>query len=90
METTALINKKIVKSNWCLKQAQKTEKKLNKKGSRKNLKNYLGKVLLPADQVVGDEERMTGFEATISQTKLLTKLQKANLTGMSVNQFPVH
>jgi Na+-translocating ferredoxin:NAD+ oxidoreductase RnfC subunit len=87
----ALINKKIVKRNLNLKKAQAQEKREKGKGSRRPLKNYLGKVVsLSSSELIGNEKRISNFVHDISQENLLTAIKDASITGMSGNGFPVY
>ena len=89
MKPTIIINKNVVNTNLHLKKAQKQEKRANGKGSRKPLKNYLGKVvsLVSSEPVVHEESRISSFVADISKKELLAAIESAELTGMSGNGF---
>lgn len=90
MNKYALINKKTVRHNSDLKAAYKKAKKEYGKGSRKTLKNYLGKVVyLSSEETVGNETRVSDFTEAVTSDELLLKLEKVNLTGMSGNGYPV-
>lgn len=88
MSEYALINKKIVRHNSNLKSAFKNAKRTYTKGSRKPLKNYLGKaVQLSSDLMIGNEERISNFVKAVTSDELLLKLKKSNITGMSGNGY---
>lgn len=73
-----------------MKLAYKNAKRMYKKGSRKPLKNFLGKAVeLSSELVIGNEERIIDFVKSINRDDLLSKLKKSNLTGMSGNGFLV-
>ena len=91
MKSTSLINNKIVRGNVDLKLSQKQEKWTKGKGSRKYLKNYLGKVVsLSSSDLIGKESGVSNFIADISKADLLTALENAGITGMSGNGFSIH
>lgn len=87
----SLINKKIVKRNPSLKMAQKKEKSNYGRGSRKLLKNYIGKIItLTSNDLVGNETRISNFVDDITTEELLLKIQKSGITGMSGNGFSIY
>ena len=91
MQLSPLINKKIVRNNINLKNVQKQEKRLKGKGSRKPLKNYLGKIVsLSSPELIGNESGVPNFIPDISIEDLLAALENAGITGMSGNGFPIH
>jgi len=91
MNPTMIVNKKSVNSTLPLKQAQKQEKRANGRGSRKPLKNYLGKIVsLASSEQINEESRVSNFSADISKEELLTAIENAGLTGMSGNGFSTH
>ncbi|MCL2697023.1 MAG: 4Fe-4S dicluster domain-containing protein [Oscillospiraceae bacterium] len=91
MHLNPLINKKTVRSNAFMKNAQKLEEKKNGKGSRKPLKNYIGKIVcLESSELIGQESGIPDFIYKVSKDNLLAAIENANLTGMSGNGFPVH
>jgi Na+-translocating ferredoxin:NAD+ oxidoreductase RnfC subunit len=91
MYPSPLINKKTVRRNVKLKNAQKQEKRIKGKGSGKPLKNYLGKVVsLTSHELVGNESGVSNFIPGISKDDLLAALEKSGITGMSGNGFPIH
>jgi len=91
MNPIPLINKRIVNSNSYLKTAQKQERRANGKGSRKPLKNYIGKVVsLSSPELIGDEPRVSNFVPGISREDFLTALESVDITGMSGNGFPIY
>lgn len=86
-----LINKKIVNSNPNLKMSQKKAKSNYGKGSRKILKNYIGKIVtLTSNDLVGKETRISNYVEDITQEALLLKIKKAGITGLSGNGFPIY
>jgi len=89
---TLLISKNDINRNLHLKKAQKQEKRTNGKGSRKPLKNYLGKIvsLVSYKSVCQEESRISSFVSSISREELLTAIESAKLTGMSGNGFYTH
>lgn len=87
----SLINKKIVSSNSSLKIAQRKERRNHGKGSRKNLKNYIGKVItLSSDALVGAETRIVNYVESVTTDSLLLKIEKSEITGMSGNGFSIY
>lgn len=89
--TTALVNKKIVRSNASLKNAQKQERQANGKGRSKPLKNYIGKIVtLTSPELIGRESGISNSASDVSMENLLAALEKTDITGMSGNGFPIH
>ncbi len=91
MNPAPIINKKSVKSALPLRQAQKQEKRLKGKGGRRPLKNYLGKVVtLSPPKSTLEKSKTADVPANVSVDELLCAIEKAGLTGMSGNGFPIH
>ena len=91
MYPSSLINNKIVRSNADFKKTQKYEKKANGKGSRKLLKNYIGKIVsLESFELIGEESGISNVMTDISKDNFLTAIRNADITGMSGNGFPTH
>ncbi len=87
-----IVNERIMKKNSSLKTIQKKGRKHYLKGNRKVLKNYVGKLVQITDsKLIGEENRVgNAVDAnSVSEDMLLTKLEEANLLGMSGNGFPV-
>lgn len=87
----SLVNKKIVNSNPNLKIVQRIEKRNHGKGSRKNLKNYIGKVItLSSNELIGKETRISNYVDDITTEALLLAIEKSGVTGMSGNGFSIY
>lgn len=91
MKMISLINKKIVSNNPNLKMSQTREKQNHGKGSRKNLKNYIGKVItLSSNELVGKETGISNYVENITTEALLLAIKKSGVTGMSGNGFSIY
>lgn len=87
MNNYPIINKKDVRKNNQIKSAYKLSKKRYRKGSRKILKNFLGKFLnICSDELVRNEvNRVSKYLNENSMTKqdFLSKIEASKLPGMS-------
>ncbi|BBF43615.1 electron transport complex protein RnfC [Lachnospiraceae bacterium KM106-2] len=94
MEDYPIINKKAAKQIIGSKTIRKEAKRRYHKGSRKVLKNYLGKLIaLETEELFGEEtdQVMSCREpSTLTGSELLCLIKESGLTGMSGNGYPVH
>ena len=80
MYPSPLINRKIIQRNINLKNAQKQEKRTKGKGSRKPLKNYLGKIVsLSSLELIGEESGVSDFISDISKDDLLASIENSGI-----------